>query len=55
MKILVATAYVDDETLGCGGTMAHLVEEGHAVRVVFGTDGVEGRISTPNSPPRPDN
>lgn len=55
MRILVASAYVDDEIFGCGGMMTYLEEGGHNARVVFGTDGVEGRTSAPNSPPRPSN
>jgi hypothetical protein len=30
-SILVIAAHPDDETLGCGGTMARLVREGTAV------------------------
>jgi LmbE family N-acetylglucosaminyl deacetylase len=33
MKILVIAPHADDEALGCGGTMARLVAEGHNVTV----------------------
>jgi N-acetylglucosamine malate deacetylase 1 len=41
--ILVAAAHPDDEVLGCGGTMAKLTGSGHAVHVLFFTDGVGAR------------
>jgi LmbE family N-acetylglucosaminyl deacetylase len=37
---LVLVAHADDETLGCGGTVARLVAEGWAVEVVILTDGL---------------
>ena len=42
-KILVIAAHSDDETLGCGGTLAKFSDEGHHLRVVFMTDGVGAR------------
>jgi N-acetylglucosamine malate deacetylase 1 len=33
MKVLVVAPHPDDETLGCGGTMARLASEGHEVVV----------------------
>ncbi len=43
-SILVIAAHPDDETLGCGGTMARLAQEGKAVHVAFVTDDVGSRI-----------
>lgn len=44
MKILVVAAHPDDETLGCGGTMARLAQDGHEVFALFLADGVTSRI-----------
>jgi LmbE family N-acetylglucosaminyl deacetylase len=41
--ILVVAAHADDEVLGCGGTIARQVAEGHTVHVVFLADGVSSR------------
>lgn len=38
-KVLVFSPHPDDETLGCGGTLALLRDNGCAVKVVFVTDG----------------
>lgn len=35
MKVLVVFAHPDDEVLGCGGTMARLVDEGHEVKALL--------------------
>ena len=34
MRLLIIAPHADDETLGCGGTIARRVEEGHEVHVV---------------------
>ena len=43
MNILVLAAHPDDEVLGCGGSIARWVREGHRVSVLFFTDGVGSR------------
>lgn len=43
MKILIIAAHPDDETLGCGGTMARHADDGDEVAVIFLTDGVSSR------------
>jgi N-acetylglucosamine malate deacetylase 1 len=51
MKVVVLCAHPDDETLGCGGWIARLGAEGHAISVVFTTDGVRHPpISTDSGP-----
>jgi len=35
MKILIIAPHMDDEALGCGGTISRYVNEGHDVHVVF--------------------
>src|SRR5688572_7086007 len=42
--VLVVCAHPDDEVLGCGGTIARLVGEGHKVDVLVFTDGVGARM-----------
>lgn len=42
-SVLVVAAHPDDETLGCGGTIARLAAEGATVRVAFLADGVSSR------------
>ena len=49
--VLVIAPHPDDETLGCGATIARLCEAGHKVRVVIVTD---GRASTKSSIVSPD-
>ena len=43
VRLLVVAAHPDDEVLGCGGTMARHALAGHAVHVLFLTDGVSSR------------
>lgn len=43
MKVLVIAAHPDDEVLGCGGTIARLAGEGHAVYVVILGEGITSR------------
>lgn len=38
-RVLVVAPHPDDETLGCGGTMALLAEKGASVTVITATDG----------------
>jgi LmbE family N-acetylglucosaminyl deacetylase len=44
--ILVVAAHADDETLGCGGTIARHIAEGDTVQVVFMADGLTSRQDT---------
>ncbi len=45
MKVLVIAAHPDDEILGCGGTVARLVQEGHEVHFAILGEGVTSRHS----------
>jgi len=42
-RILVVAAHPDDEILGCGGTIARLVKEGHRVSTLILGEGVTSR------------
>jgi N-acetylglucosamine malate deacetylase 1 len=41
-RVIVLAPHMDDETIGCGGTLARHVRAGASVRVVFLTDGRHG-------------
>ena len=47
---LVVAPHPDDESLGCGGTIAQLSTQGYAIHVLFVSDGT---MSHPNSPTYP--
>lgn len=42
-RTLIVAAHPDDETLGCGGVIARLRNQGAAVRVVFLAEGITAR------------
>ena len=42
-KVLVVAAHPDDEILGCGGTIARLVEEGNEAYTLILGEGVTSR------------
>jgi len=48
-SLLVVAAHPDDEVLGCGGTIAKLVDEGATIHVAFLADGVFSRAGDPNA------
>ena len=43
-KILVVVAHPDDEVLGCGGTIAKLIDQKCKVKVLFLSDGESSRL-----------
>ncbi len=45
MTVLVIAAHPDDEVLGCGGTIARLVGEGHSVYVAILGEGITSRYT----------
>jgi N-acetylglucosamine malate deacetylase 1 len=45
-RIAVLAPHMDDEVLGCGGTIARHVQAGASVTVIFLTDGRHGGISS---------
>jgi LmbE family N-acetylglucosaminyl deacetylase len=47
MKFLFIFAHPDDETIGCGGTIKLLTDEGHQVLIVSVTDGGAGEVMPP--------
>jgi LmbE family N-acetylglucosaminyl deacetylase len=48
-RVLVLAAHPDDETVGCGGTMALLADQGTAVTVLFASDG-DATVGSPHTP-----
>ena len=42
-NILVLAAHPDDETIGCGATLAKLSDEGNNIHLMTFTDGVDSR------------
>src|SRR4051812_30643496 len=45
MTVLVLAAHPDDEVLGCGGTMARYVSEGHDVHIAILGEGMTSRFA----------
>ena len=54
-NVIIFSPHPDDETLGCGGTIAKKVKEGYQVKIVFMTDGRNAfsKILKINSCPSP--
>ena len=52
MRVLVVAAHPDDEVLGCGGTMARLVNEGHEVHIAIMGEGITSRHGQPQEADR---
>jgi len=48
MNFLVVSAHPDDEVLGCGGTIAKLASQGHAVSILILGEGVTSRFADPD-------
>jgi N-acetylglucosamine malate deacetylase 1 len=48
--VAVVAAHPDDEVLGCGGTLARLASEGHAVRILLISDGQTSRVVKSGEP-----
>lgn len=44
MNVLILAAHADDEVLGCGGTIARLVNEGHRVNAVIFCENASARF-----------
>lgn len=51
MKVLVLAAHPDDETLGCGATLARLAAEGHEVHIGLLSEGA-AKAGGPTGPER---
>jgi len=50
-SVCIVAAHPDDEVLGCGGTIARLALEGHAVHLLLVADGESSRFSRDTSSP----
>lgn len=48
-RILVLAPHPDDESIGCGGTLCHHIEQGDAVHVVFLSSGEKGGHGRPEA------
>jgi LmbE family N-acetylglucosaminyl deacetylase len=46
-NVLVIAAHMDDEVLGCGGTMARHIAEGDMVSILFMSYGCQNRLDIP--------
>ena len=47
-KVLIVVSHPDDEVLGCGGTIAKLVDKKCEVKVLFLSDGESSRLRKEN-------
>lgn len=50
-RALIFAPHMDDEAIGCGGTLVKLARAGGAITVVFLTDGRYGDLDLANMPP----
>jgi N-acetylglucosamine malate deacetylase 1 len=48
MRVLVVAAHPDDEVLGCGGTIAWHVDQGHEVLIYIMAEGATSRFAAPD-------
>lgn len=48
-RIAVIAAHPDDEVLGCGGSIARFVKEGHSVHILLIADGESSRVDRDHS------
>jgi LmbE family N-acetylglucosaminyl deacetylase len=47
MNVLIFSPHPDDDVIGCGGSIAKQVKQGHRVSVVYMTSGESGSITIP--------